>query len=117
MYEIFIEESEKKILKAELSWFRYAILLVIADLFPLGLSIATLVLLSLLSVFNVSVNFYYSRLVCFHAFVGILLMDRLFMDFALANPFTSRPPFEIGFLVVMSILWLCKSYSRELCET
>jgi len=49
-----------------------------ADLFPLGLSIATLVFLSL----------------------------TLLLDFSLVNPFTSRPPFELGFLSVLTILWL-----------
>ncbi|KAF8657584.1 hypothetical protein AX16_002167 [Volvariella volvacea WC 439] len=50
----------------------------VADLFPLGLSIVTL----------------------------ILLFAMLAMDFSLENSFTGRAPFEIGFFSVLSIFWL-----------
>jgi len=50
----------------------------IADLFPLGLSITT--------------------------FVVLFLM--MMLDFSLHNSLTARPPFEIGVLSVLSIFWL-----------
>ncbi|KAH8109496.1 hypothetical protein DFH11DRAFT_938569 [Phellopilus nigrolimitatus] len=49
-----------------------------ADIFPLGLSITTLVLLTI----------------------------TLLLDFILHNSFTARPPFEIGLLAILSIFWL-----------
>lgn len=49
-----------------------------ADLFPLGLSITTLVLLTF--------TFY--------------------LDFSQTNSFTARPPFEIAFLSLLNIFWL-----------
>ncbi|KAL5483518.1 hypothetical protein ACEPAI_8750 [Sanghuangporus weigelae] len=52
-----------------------------ADLFPFILSIITLVFLS-----------------------AVLLLD-----FAMYNPFTSRPPFEIGCLMILSVLWLASN--------
>lgn len=33
----------------------------------------------------------------------------LLLDFCIYNPFTARPPFEIGFITVLSIFWLGKS--------
>ncbi|KAI5117057.1 hypothetical protein M0805_005296 [Coniferiporia weirii] len=50
----------------------------VADLFPFGLSIATLVLLSI----------------------------SLLLDLTLSNSFTSRPPFEIALLGILSVFWL-----------
>lgn len=35
----------------------------------------------------------------------------LLLDFCIYNPFTARPPFEIGFLTVLSIFWMGKSES------
>lgn len=49
-----------------------------ADLFPLGLSITTLVLLTFM----------------------------LLLDFSIQNAVTARPPFEIGILSVLTIFWL-----------
>ncbi|KAJ3737275.1 hypothetical protein DFJ43DRAFT_1046930 [Lentinula guzmanii] len=50
----------------------------VADLFPLGLSIATLVILTVM----------------------------LALDFACKNSYTGRPQFEIGVFAVLSIFWL-----------
>ncbi|EJD07912.1 uncharacterized protein FOMMEDRAFT_116345 [Fomitiporia mediterranea MF3/22] len=52
-----------------------------ADLFPLGLSIATLVLLSIMFI----------------------------LDLTRRNPITSRPPFEIAILSILTIIWLASN--------
>lgn len=52
-----------------------------ADIFPLALSIVTL----------------------------IVLFFMLLLDFTFTNSFTARPPFEIGMLYVLSVFWLAFS--------
>ncbi|KAL5504975.1 hypothetical protein ACEPAH_7638 [Sanghuangporus vaninii] len=52
-----------------------------ADLFPFILSIITL------------------------AFLSVVLL----LDYAMYNPFMSRPPFEIGSLTILSIFWLASN--------
>lgn len=73
-------------------------ILVFADLFPLGLSIATLILLSFLSVHH---------LPAFDQFT--YFSPRLTADLSLDNAYTGRAQTEIGIFGILSIFWLCLS--------
>lgn len=77
---------------------------VMADLFPLGLSITTLILLTIMYDYNPLVS---TSLITY-------ISSSLLLDFCVYNPVTARPPFEIGFLVVLSIFWLGE-YGKRIC--
>lgn len=80
-------------------------ILVFADLFPLGLSIATLILLSFLSVHH---------LPAFDQFT--YFSPRLTADLSLDNAYTGRAQTEIGIFGILSIFWLCLSPTSRILK-